>query len=302
MEQKNQGGYESAACVESHYSTDDPIALVSYMQEANIRLVRAEYVWKLHDAKKLLPGGRKQKVKALMAQVGGKAQWWVWRRWKSGLEERFRLCFAQFPTAGNQESIQTLAATSWNLLPKALRGMQRLMMRLSGFSSTTPLSSSTSGTPMKRSTSGVAWVTCTSFTVMNTPWRWGSRAWRLMTCGNSLEEPATKSWFIMSPAMAWRRWPWMSWRKIWFHIFCEVGASRSSNGRAPVATAPAISGLMMQTQQNLKARCLCYLQSFRRICNRCSLPIGRIRQQLFAFKKPSSWRRSPDAKVQASPM
>ena len=55
MEKKNQGGYENAACVESHYSTDDPIALVSYMQEANIRLVRAEYVWKLHDAKKLLP-------------------------------------------------------------------------------------------------------------------------------------------------------------------------------------------------------------------------------------------------------
>ena len=55
MEHQKKRGYENAACVESHYSTDDPIALVRYMQEANIRLVRAEYIWKLHDSKKLLP-------------------------------------------------------------------------------------------------------------------------------------------------------------------------------------------------------------------------------------------------------
>ena len=37
------------------YSSDDPVALADFLVSADIRLVRAEYVWNLYESKKLLP-------------------------------------------------------------------------------------------------------------------------------------------------------------------------------------------------------------------------------------------------------
>ena len=96
-----------------NYSSDTPVALANFLVSADIRLVRAEYVWSLCETRKLLPRRQEAEHQSFESPSGKQTSLVTHQEVGGGPRESLKPSCVRFPIAGKHASIRIPADINW---------------------------------------------------------------------------------------------------------------------------------------------------------------------------------------------